>query len=644
MEIRNIAIIAHVDHGKTTLTDAIMTQCGHGDEGTMDSNALEQERGITIYAKNTSVNYKGTKINIVDTPGHADFGSEVERVLRAIDAVLLVVDAQEGPMPQTRFVLKKSLELGLKPIVVINKIDKPAANPTRVHDEVLELFMELGAHDSQIDFPTIYAIGRTGVAKKSLADDSKDLTPLLDTILEYVPAANRTGSTAVSGSPAELTSQNRKVLRSGQEESSDLTVLARSDSPRTPENSVPSALTAQVFNLGYDNFLGRLAVCRIYSGTIKDGQNIWIKDVSGKSFTGKVTKLFTFEGKKRLETPQAEAGDIVTVAGVPEIFIGETITDSESIDPLPAISVDEPTISLQFLVNNSPFAGKEGTFVTGRQIRERLERELETNVGLKVDFGANEYFTVFGRGELHIGILLENMRREGYELQVSQPKVIIKEETGADGKTKTLEPFEEVIIDTPQEFSGTIIETLGKRKGIMSNMTTHGNQVRMVFDIPTRGLLGYRNAFTIDTKGEGIMSSRVTGFRDHVGEIEKRETGSMTSMVSGKSFGFSLWNLQDRGRLFIIPAMDIYEGMVIGDTSKGDDLEVNPCKGKQLSNMRSSGKDEALTLVPPFILSIERGLELMRDDEYLEITPKNIRLRKKFLTELDRARSRRKDL
>ena len=635
MEIRNIAIIAHVDHGKTTLTDAIMTQCGHGDEGTMDSNALEQERGITIYAKNTSVNYKGTKINIVDTPGHADFGSEVERVLRAIDAVLLVVDAQEGPMPQTRFVLKKSLELGLKPIVVINKIDKPAANPARVHDEVLELFMELGAHDSQIDFPTIYAIGRTGVAKKSLTDDSKDLTPLLDTIIEYVPAANKAGVREVLSGPLSAPAGAAAPSPSP------------SLSPKAPPESslTPTILQAQVFNLGYDNFLGRLAVCRIYSGTIKDGQNIWIKDVSGKSFTGKVTKLFTFEGKKRVETPQAESGDIVTVAGVPEIFIGETITDNETTEPLPAISVDEPTISLQFLVNNSPFAGKEGTFVTGRQIRERLERELETNVGLKVDFNSGEYFTVFGRGELHIGILLENMRREGYELQVSQPKVIIKEEKDASGNiTKTLEPFEEVIIDTPQEYSGTVIETLGKRKGIMSNMNTHGNQVRMVFEIPTRGLLGYRNAFTIDTKGEGIMSSRVIGFRDHVGLIEKRETGSMTSMVSGKSFGFSLWNLQDRGRLFIVPATDIYEGMVIGDTSKGDDLEVNPCKGKQLSNMRSSGKDEALTLVPPFILSIERGLELMRDDEYLEITPKNIRLRKKFLTELDRARARRKDL
>ncbi len=599
MEIRNIAIIAHVDHGKTTLTDAIMAQCGHGDEGTMDSNALEQERGITIYAKNTSIMYKGTKINIVDTPGHADFGSEVERVLRSIDTVLLVVDAQEGPMPQTRFVLKKSLELGLKPIVIINKIDKPAANPLRVHDEVLELFMELGAHDSQIDFPTIYAIGRTGIAKKSLIDDSKDLTPLLDTILEHVPPANKKSLSGIT------------------------------------DNS----LQAQVFNLSYDNFLGRLAICRIYNGIIKNGQSVWVKDINGKSFTGKITKLFTFEGKKRVEIDQAESGDIITVAGIPNIYIGETITDNENSQPLPAITVDEPTISLQFLVNNSPFAGREGTFVTGRQIRERLHKELETNVGLKVDFSSNEYLNVFGRGELHIAILLENMRREGYELQVSQPKVIVKEEND-----KMLEPFEEVIIDCPQEYSGTIIETLGKRKGIMNDMKAHGNQVRMVFEIPTRGLLGYRNAFTIDTKGEGIMSSRVTGFKDHVGEIEKRETGSMTSMASGKTLGFSLWNLQDRGRLFVGPAVEVYEGMVIGDTAKGDDMDVNPTKGKAMSNMRSSGKDEALMLVPPFELSIERGLELMRDDEYLEITPKSVRLRKKFLTELDRARSERKDL
>lgn len=596
MDIRNIAIIAHVDHGKTTLTDAIMAQCGHGDEGSMDSNALEQERGITIYAKNTSIQYKGTKINIVDTPGHADFGSEVERVLRSIDTVLLVVDAQEGPMPQTRFVLKKSLELGIKPILILNKIDKPAANPARAHDEVLELFMELGANDAQLDFPTIYAIGRQGVAMKKLDDERKDLTPLLDMVLEHVPPANAA-------------------------------------------KNAGDALKAQVFNLGYDNFLGRLAICRIYSGTIKDGQNVWVKDVNGKTFTGKVTKLFTFDGKKRVEVKEAESGDIITVAGLPDIYIGETITDTESVDALPAITVDEPTISLQFLVNNSPFAGREGTFVTGRQIRERLERELETNVGLRVDFSSNEYFTVYGRGELHIAILIENMRREGYELQVSQPKVIFKEEGG-----EKLEPFEELIIDCPQEFSGAIIETLGKRKGVMTNMTTHGNQVRIVLEIPTRGLLGYKNIFTIDTKGEGIMSSRVIGFKPFAGEIEKRETGSMTSMASGKSLGFSLWNLQDRGRLFIGPAVDVYEGMVIGDTSKGDDMDVNPTKGKAMSNMRSSGKDEALMLVPPFELTIERGLELMREDEYLEITPKNVRLRKKFLTELDRAKSKRKDL
>ncbi|MDE2037879.1 MAG: translational GTPase TypA [Patescibacteria group bacterium] len=598
MEIRNIAIIAHVDHGKTTLTDAIMTQCGHADEGSMDSNALEQERGITIYAKNTSVSYKGTKINIVDTPGHADFGSEVERVLRSIDAVLLVVDAQEGPMPQTRFVLKKSLELGLKPILVINKIDKQAADPARVHDEVLELFIELGADDRQIDFPTIYAIGREGVAMRSLKDERKDLTPLLDLVIEQVPPANA-------------------------------------------DKSAP--LKAQVFNLGYDNFLGRLAVCRVYEGTIKDGQSVFVKDVSGASFAGTITKLFTFDGKRRVEIQQAESGDIVTVAGIPDIYIGQTIADDGATAPLAAIKVDEPTISLQFLVNNSPFAGREGTFVTGRQIRERLEKELEMNVGLKVDFNAAdpaaEGFTVYGRGELHIAILIENMRREGYELQVSQPKVIIKEEGGV-----TMEPFEEAIIDCPQESSGAVIEKLGKRKGVMTNMASHGDQVRMTFDIPTRGLLGYRNVFTIDTKGLGIMSSRVVGFKPYAGEIEKRETGSMTSMMSGRTFGFSLWNLQDRGRLFIGPAVEVYEGMVIGDTSKGDDLDVNPCKGKQLSNMRSSGKDEALTLVPPFELSIERGLELMREDEYLEITPKSVRLRKKYLTELDRAKARRKDL
>ncbi len=594
MEIRNIAIIAHVDHGKTTLTDAIMTQCGHGDDGSMDSNALEQERGITIYAKNTSVQYKGTKINIVDTPGHADFGSEVERVLRSIDTVLLVVDAQEGPMPQTRFVLKKSLELGLKPIVIINKIDKPAANPAAAHEMVLELFLELGANDTQIDFPTVYAIGRQGIAKMNLTDDSKDLTPLLDCILTHVKPAN------------------------------------------TPEQAnLP--LKAQAFNLGYDNFLGRLAACRIYDGVIKDGQSLFLKTIDGRTVPGKITKLFTYEGKKRVETKEAAAGDIVMVAGFPEIFIGETIVDKQDTVALPAIKIDEPTISLGFLVNNSPFAGREGKFVTGRQIRERLEKELEINVGLKVDFTNPEFFKVYGRGELHIAVLLENMRREGYELQVSQPQVIIKDIDGVKS-----EPFEELTIDIPEEFSGAIIEKLGKRKAIMTDMKTKENQVRMLFEIPTRGLLGYRGAFVIDTKGEGILASRFIDFKPYAGVIEKHQTGSMASMVAGKALAFALWNLQDRGRLYIEPGVDVYAGMVVGDTSKGEDMDVNPCKGKQLTNMRSSGNDEHIMLIPAWKLDIEKGLETMREDEYLEVTPINVRLRKKLLTETERAKANRK--
>ena len=599
MEIRNIAIIAHVDHGKTTLTDAIMTQCGHIDEGSMDSNALEQERGITIYAKNTSVNYKGTKINIVDTPGHADFGSEVERVLRSIDTVLLVVDAQEGPMPQTRFVLKKSLELGLKPIVIINKIDKPAANPESAHEMVLELFLELGANDTQIDFPTVYAIGRQGIAKMNLKDESKDLTPLLDCILKHVPAAN------------------------------------------TPEQAnLP--LKAQVFNLGYDNFLGRLAVCRVYDGVLKDGQAVFVKTTDGKTVSGKITKIFTYEGKKRVETKEVRAGDIAMIAGLPDIFIGETITDNTETAALPTIKIDEPTISLNFLVNNSPFAGREGKFVTGRQIRERLEKELEVNVGLKVDFTNADAYKVYGRGELHIAILLENMRREGYELQVSQPQVIVKDIADANGKMIKSEPYEELTIDIPQEYSGAIIEKLGKRKAIMTDMRNKENQSRMLFDIPTRGLLGYRGMFVIDTRGEGIMASRFTDFKEYAGEIQKNESGSMVSMMSGKALAFALWNLQERGVIYIEPGDEIYEGMVVGNVSKGDDMEVNPCKGKAMSNMRSSGNDEHIMLTPSYKIDIERGLETMIEDEYLEVTPKSVRLRKKFLTPTDRAKAQRK--
>ncbi len=594
MEIRNIAIIAHVDHGKTTLTDGLLKQTGAVNEGvSMDSNTIERERGITIYSKNASVEYKGTKINIVDTPGHADFGSEVERVLRSIDSVLLIVDAAEGPMPQTRFVLKKSLELGLKPIVVINKIDKPAANPDKCEEDVLELFLELGASDEQSNFTVVYAIGREGIAKRKLADESKDLTPLLDVILEEVTPANK-------------------------------------------DADASATLAAQPFNLAYDNFLGRLALTRVYTGTISMGQTLFVKKPDGTTRTGKVTKLFSFKGLERVETDKAEAGDIVLVAGFPDIFIGETFTSDQNAEPLPAIAVDEPTITLNFLVNNSPFAGREGKYVTSRQIRDRLEKELEVNVGLKVDFVSPEAFKVSGRGELHIAILMENMRREGYELQVSQPQVIIREEEG-----QKLEPFEETIIDTPSEFQGAIIERLGMRAFVLQNLIQHGNQVRLILKGPTRGLLGYRNQFVIDTRGEGILSSRFVGFEPYAGEIKKRVVGSMVSMATGKALGYSLWSMQDRGLLYITPATEVYEGMVVGNTSKGEEMLVNPTKGKAMSNVRSSGTDEALTLVPAFELTIERGLEVMMDDEYLEVTPQSVRLRKQHLTENDRTKARR---
>ncbi|MFA6307723.1 MAG: translational GTPase TypA [Patescibacteria group bacterium] len=591
MQIRNIAIIAHVDHGKTALTDSILKQTGMvSDESTMDSNTLEQERGITIYSKNASVFYKDTKINIVDTPGHADFGSEVERVLRSIDSVLLVVDAQEGPMPQTRFVLKKSLELGLKPIVILNKIDKPAANPHRAHEQVFELFMDLGASDEQLDFTTVYAIAKNGIAKRYLTDEDKDIFPLLDIILEKVPAA-KTDSQA--------------------------------------------PLRAQVFNLAYDNFLGRMALARVYEGTIQTGANLVVKSIDGTSRTARVTKLFTFKGLERQETEEAIAGDIVMVAGFSDIDIGETLCVDKEQAGLPAITVDEPTISLDFLVNNSPFAGREGKFVTSKQIKERLAKELEVNVGMKIDF-SGEFFKVYSRGELHAAILIEQMRREGYELQVSQPKVIIEERDG-----KKFEPFEEVTIDVPEASSGIVMEKMGKRKGIVTKLTTENGQMRIIFEIPTRGLLGYRGEFTVDTRGEGILCSHFLEYRPYTGEIKKRNVGSMISMATGKALGFSLFNLQERGDLYIGPNIEVYEGMVIGNTAKGYDMVVNPIKGKQLSNMRSSGADEAIALTPPNVLTIETGLEIISEDEYLEVTPHNVRLRKQGLTENDRKKSNR---
>jgi len=594
MEIRNIAIIAHVDHGKTRLTDALMKQTGMvtDDSVSMDSNALEKERGITIYSKNTSVFYKDTKINIVDTPGHADFGSEVERVLRSIDSVLLVVDAQEGPMPQTKFVLKKSLELGLKPIVVINKIDKPAARPEWTQEKVLELFMDLGANDEQLDFTTVFAIAKQGIAKMNLTDESTDLTPLLDTILEKVPAVK-----ADIGLP----------------------------------------FTFQPFNLAYDNYLGRMGIGRMYQGVLKLTDKVFLKKHDGQIIAGGITKMFTFEGLVRKEVQEVVAGDIVMISGLPDIYIGDTVCADREAELLPAIKVDEPTISLNFLVNNSPFAGKEGKFVTNRQIKERLEKELEVNVGLKIDFSAIDYYKVFGRGELHVAILLENMRREGFEVQVSQPQVIIKDVDGVK-----CEPFEEVTIDIPQESCGTVIEKMSKRKGVMKEMRPEQNHTRLIYEIPTRGLLGYRNEFIVDTRGEGILCSEVIGFKAYAGEIDKRDVGSMISGETGKVLAYSLANLQDRGVLFVAPNVEVYAGQVIGNTSKGQDMTVNPIKGKHLTNMRSSNADMAIQLVPPMELSLERGLEVMAEDEFLEITPLSIRLRKQILTDVDRVKAARK--
>lgn len=589
MEIRNIAIIAHVDHGKTTLTDAILKQTGMvKDDVSMDSNDLEKERGITIYAKNTSIFYKDTKINILDTPGHADFGSEVERVLRSVDSVLLVVDAAEGPMPQTKFVLKKSLELGLKPILVLNKIDKPAADVDKAGEDVYELFLDLGATDEQLNFNTIYAIGKEGTAKRNMDDNLKDITPLLDIILETVPPAS---------------GDNLKAL----------------------------PLQMQVFNLAHDNFLGRMGICRIYNGTVKSGQNVFVKNIDKTSFTGKIVKLFTFEGTAKMDVTEASAGDIVMVSGIPDIFIGQTLLANEGEEAMPAIAVDEPIISIFMFVNSSPFAGRSGKLLTSRQIRDRLEKELEVNVGLKVDFSDGAKFKVYGRGELHLAVLIENMRREGFELAISQPEVIFKEENG-----KKTEPFEDVNISVPEEFSGVVIEKLGKRRGVMTNMSSNNGEVKMSFDVPTRGLLGYRNEFVVDTKGEGIMTSIFTDFGPYAGTVTKTELGSMVSMATGKALGFSLANLQERGVLYIDVNTEVYEGMVIGNSSKGEDMSVNPTKGKQLTNMRASGSDEATKVAPPFDLTLEKAIGLMREDEYLEVTPDDIRLRKQYLTDTER--------
>lgn len=594
MSFRNIAIIAHVDHGKTTLVDAMLKQSGTFRENekvdvcVMDSNDQEKERGITIYAKNTSIFYKGNKINIVDTPGHADFWSEVERVLRMVDSVLLVVDAYEGPMPQTKFVLRKSLQLGLKPIVVINKLDKPAARPAWVVDQLFDLFVTLGATDEQLDFPVCYAIARDGIAVREVTDERKDITPLFDMVMEKVAEA-----------PNELNNPFRM----------------------------------QVANLAYDNFLGRLAIGRVYEGKVKVGQEVVVTSNEWVQRKGKISDILTNEWIKKIKVAEAVAWDIVTIAGIPDIFVGETIAENDSVIQLPPITIDDPTLKMEFLVNNSPFAGKEGKYVTSRQIRDRLEREMETNVWLKVDFDSGENYIVSGRWELHLSVLIETMRREGYELQVGSPSVIMHEEKG-----EKLEPIERVSVLVPAESAGTVIEKLWKRKGEMVNMVDENGQVTLEFKVPTRGLLGFKSEFTTITKGEGILTSAFEEYAPFKWPIEKREVGSMISGERGITMAYSLWKLQERGPIFVEPATEIYDGMIIGEHLKWGDLTVNPCKNKQLTNVRASGTDEALRLTPPKLMTLEEAIDYIGPDEYVEVTPLNIRLRKKYLSETDRKR------
>lgn len=598
MSIRNIAIIAHVDHGKTTLVDALLKQGGafaaheEVEELVMDSFAQERERGITIYAKNASIRYKDCKINIVDTPGHADFGSEVERILRMVDSVLLLVDAQEGPMPQTKFVLKKSLELGLKPIVLINKIDKPAARSLEVVDRVFDLFVALGASNAQLDFPYLFTIAREGIAKRTLEEASNDLTPLFELIMEKVPEA--------------------------------------------PANTA-APFRMQPSNLEYDNYLGRLAIGRIYEGIAKAGDTVFVKDGSGKTRSANITKLFTCEGLKRCEVAEVRAGEIVTLAGVSDINVGETITTGESAPILPALTIDPPTISMLFLVNNSPFAGREGKLVTTRHIRERLEREKETNVGLQVEeISGSDSYKVSGRGELHLSVLIEQMRREGFELQLSRPEVIFRD--SPKGKE---EPVEQVIVDVPEGMAGTIIDLLARRKGELIDMRTSEKHSRMEFMVPTRGLLGFRGDFIIETRGEGILTHAFLRYEPYKGDLPGRSRGSIIAMTGGSATAYDLWKLQERGIFFITPQTQVYEGMIIGESAKGKDLTVNVTKGKKLTNMRASGSDEAIILTPVQPMTLEQAIEYVGDDEYVEVTPKSIRLRKKLLSEIERKRARR---
>lgn len=595
-QIRNIAIIAHVDHGKTTLVDQLLRQSGtfranqQVDERVMDSNDLEKERGITILAKNTAIDYEGYHINIVDTPGHADFGGEVERVLGMVDCVVLLVDAQEGPMPQTRFVTKKALALGLKPIVVINKIDKPSARPSWVIDQTFELFDNLGATDEQLDFPIVYASGLSGFAKLEETDESSDMRPLFDTILKHTPA---------------------------------------------PSGSADEPLQLQISQLDYDNYTGRLGIGRILNGRIKPGQTVAVMNHDQQIAQGRINQLLGFKGLERVPLEEAEAGDIVIISGIEDIGIGVTITDKDNPKGLPMLSVDEPTLTMDFMVNTSPLAGTEGKFVTSRQIRDRLQKELLTNVALRVEDTADaDVFRVSGRGELHLTILLENMRREGYELAVGKPRVVYRDIDG-----QKCEPYENLTVDVPDDNQGAVMEELGRRRGELTNMESDGNgRTRLEYHIPARGLIGFQGEFMTLTRGVGLMSHVFDDYAPVKPDMPGRHNGVLVSQEQGEAVAYALWNLEDRGRMFVSPNDKIYEGMIIGIHSRDNDLVVNPLKGKKLTNVRASGTDEAVRLTTPIKLTLEGAVEFIDDDELVEITPQSIRLRKRYLSELERRR------
>nr|WP_315055820.1 translational GTPase TypA [uncultured Campylobacter sp.] len=597
--IRNIAVIAHVDHGKTTIVDELLKQSGtfgnHQEVGerVMDSNDIERERGITILSKNTAIHYGGVKINIIDTPGHADFGGEVERVLKMVDGVLLLVDAQEGVMPQTKFVVKKALSLGLRPIVVVNKIDKPAADPDRVVNEIFDLFVALDANDEQLEFPVIYAAAKNGYAKYDLNDASADMKPLFETIISHVP---------------------------------------------TPSGSDDNPLQLQVFTLDYDNYVGKIGIARIFNGRINKNQSVMLAKADGTHINGRISKLIGFNGLERTDIDTAGTGDIVAIAGFDALDVGDSIVDPNNPIPLDALHIEEPTLSVIFSVNDGPLAGTEGKFVTSNKIDERLEAEMKTNIAMRYENAGEGKFKVSGRGELQITILAENMRREGFEFCLGRPEVIIKEIDGIK-----CEPFEHLVIDAPDDCTGTVIEKLGRKKAEMKVMNPTGDgQTRMEFEIPARGLIGFRSQFLTDTRGEGVMNHSFLEFRPFIGAVEKRQNGALVSMENGVALGYSLWNLQDRGVLFIAPQAKVYLGMIIGEHSRPNDLDVNPIKGKNLTNVRASGSDDAIKLVPPRVLNLERALEWIEEDELVEVTPVNIRVRKRYLDPTTRRRMAKK--